>query len=63
MSKLWGGMFGGGLDPHFEAFNRSLAFDQRMVLQDLQGSVAWARALCHANVLDDGAGGNGNGAI
>lgn len=52
MSKLWGGMFGGGLDPHFEAFNRSLAFDQRMVLQDLQGSVAWARALCHANVLD-----------
>ena len=31
MSKLWGGMFEGGLDPHFESFNRSLGFDRRMV--------------------------------
>ena len=51
MAELWGGVFSGGLDPHFESFNRSLSFDRRMVLQDLQGSVAWARALHGAGVL------------
>ena len=45
MGKLWGGRFEGGLDPFFEVFNRSLSYDQRMVQQDLQGSVAWAQAL------------------
>lgn len=52
MGKLWGGRFEGGLDPFFEEFNRSLSYDQRMVQQDLQGSVAWAQALEGAGVLD-----------
>ncbi|MDA0373843.1 MAG: argininosuccinate lyase [Planctomycetota bacterium] len=51
MSKLWGGRFAGGLDPFFEAFNRSLPFDRRMVDEDLVGSAAWARALGRAGVL------------
>ena len=51
MAKLWGGRFEGGLDPFFEVFNRSLTYDQRMVQQDLQGSVAWAQALEGAGVL------------
>ena len=54
MAKLWGGRFRGGLDPYFEGFNRSLPFDRRMVQQDLKGSIAWARALCAAGVLEAG---------
>ena len=51
MGKLWGGMFSGKLDPFFEEFNRSLSFDRRLVLEDLQGSMGWARALGAAEVL------------
>jgi argininosuccinate lyase len=50
--KMWGGRFEGGLDPAFEAFNRSLAFDRRLLNADLAGSAAWARALGRAGVLD-----------
>ncbi|MBK7643399.1 MAG: argininosuccinate lyase [Planctomycetes bacterium] len=52
MSKLWGGRFTGGLDPRFESFNRSLAVDSRMWREDIRGSIAWAKALLAAQVLD-----------
>lgn len=48
---MWGGRFEGGLDAAFEAFNRSLPFDKRLVFDDLEGSAAWARALGGAGVL------------
>ena len=48
---MWGGRFEGGLDPAFEAFNRSLGFDRRLLEADLVGSAAWARALGGAGVL------------
>ncbi len=51
MSALWGGRFGGRLDPAFDAFNRSLPFDRRLIAQDIQGSIAWAGALGDAGVL------------
>ena len=51
MSALWGGRFSGGLDPAFDAFNRSLPFDRRLIAQDIQGSIAWAGALGDAGVL------------
>ena len=51
MTKLWGGRFEGELDPYFDQFNRSLPFDQRMVLEDIDGSIAWAEALGGAGVL------------
>jgi len=54
MSKLWGGRFEGGLDPFFERFNRSLPFDRRLVDEDITGSIAWARALGGAGVLEQG---------
>jgi argininosuccinate lyase len=50
-ARLWGGRQGGALDPAFEAFNRSLPFDLRLVVEDLEGSAAWARALGRAEVL------------
>ena len=50
-AKLWGGRQTGALNPAFEAFNRSLPFDQRLVSMDIAGSVAWAKALGQAEVL------------
>ncbi|MCP3917070.1 MAG: argininosuccinate lyase [bacterium] len=49
--SMWGGRFEGGLDETFEAFNKSLGFDQRLLADDLVGSLAWARALGEAGVL------------
>jgi len=48
---LWGGRFSGKLDPQAWALNASLAFDRRLALQDVRGSVAWATALQKAGVL------------
>ncbi|MHC5063302.1 MAG: argininosuccinate lyase, partial [Planctomycetota bacterium] len=54
MSKLWGGRFSGSLDPFFAEFNRSLGYDRRLFEQDLDGSIAWAKALGEAGVLKKG---------
>jgi len=49
--KLWTGRLDGTLNAAVARLNDSLPFDQRMALQDVQGSVAWARALERAGVL------------
>ncbi|MCW5775386.1 MAG: argininosuccinate lyase [Phycisphaeraceae bacterium] len=49
--SLWGGRFASGPDAVFRAINDSLAFDWRLVRQDITGSKAWARALGRADVL------------
>lgn len=48
---LWGGRFSGKLDPAAWRLNASLPFDQRMALQDVRGSLAWAQTLEAAGVL------------
>jgi len=48
---LWGGRFSGKLDPQAWALNASLPFDRRLALQDVRGSIAWAKALQQAGVL------------
>src|SRR3990172_8436975 len=48
---LWSGRFTGTLDPSAWALNTSLPFDRRLALQDVRGSIAWAGALQHVNVL------------
>jgi argininosuccinate lyase len=48
---LWGGRFTGKLDPAAWALNASIGFDRRMALQDVRGSLAWARGLERAGVL------------
>ncbi|HEX5137231.1 MAG TPA: argininosuccinate lyase [Planctomycetota bacterium] len=50
--RMWGGRFKGRLDPRIDALNRSFAFDRRLYDEDVTASVAWARALRHAGVLD-----------
>ncbi len=49
--KLWGGRFTEEEDPFFAAFNDSLPFDREMIEADIQGSIAWSRALARAGVI------------
>ena len=48
---LWGGRFSGKMDPAAWRLNVSLPFDQRLAIQDVRGSIAWAQALIKAGVL------------
>ena len=48
---LWGGRFSGDSSQMFKQVNDSLPFDQIMAAEDIQGSIAWARAIARAGVL------------
>ena len=48
---LWGGRFTEGPDQRFKDYNDSLKFDYRMALEDIEGSICWAEAICEAGVL------------
>ncbi|MBN8582035.1 MAG: argininosuccinate lyase [Anaerolineae bacterium] len=50
---LWGGRFSQKLDDLAWALNSSLPVDQRMALQDVEGSIAWADAIHKAGILSD----------
>lgn len=49
--SLWGGRFDGQNSDLFKALNDSLPFDRVLVLEDIDGSIAWAKALGRARVL------------
>ena len=49
--KLWGGRFGAGPAPEFDALNNSIGVDFRLWPYDIQASKAWAVALWGAGVL------------
>src|SRR5262249_43011225 len=44
-SKLWGGRFERAPDARFDAFQRSFAFDQRLLPYEIAVDRAWAKAL------------------
>ncbi|MCA1900092.1 MAG: argininosuccinate lyase [Chloroflexi bacterium] len=50
---LWGGRFSQKLDDLAWTLNASLPVDQRMALQDVDGSLAWADAIHKAGILSD----------
>ena len=50
---LWGGRFTQKLDDLAWALNASLPVDQRMAIQDVNGSLAWADAIHKAGILSD----------
>ena len=50
---LWGGRFSTKLNDQAWDLNSSLPVDQRMAIQDVDGSLAWANALHNANILSD----------
>jgi len=49
--KLWGGRFSSEADPLFDRFNASLPFDHVLLESDIQGNLAYARALERAGVF------------
>ncbi len=49
--KLWGGRFEGATDDLMERFNASIGFDWRLWAADIEGSMAYARALERAGLL------------
>jgi len=51
--KLWGGRFEGEPSPLLRRLNDSFAFDRELFDDDVEGSMAWARALSEAGVLSD----------
>jgi argininosuccinate lyase len=50
---LWGGRFSAKLNSQAWNLNSSLPVDQRLALQDVDGSCAWAEALHRADILTD----------
>jgi argininosuccinate lyase len=50
-TKLWGGRFASDEDPFFAQFNDSLSFDRQLLEADIEGSIAYARALERAGVF------------
>ncbi|HEX7677139.1 MAG TPA: argininosuccinate lyase [Thermoanaerobaculia bacterium] len=51
--KLWGGRFEGEPSPLLRRLNDSFAFDRELFDDDVEGSIAWARALVEAGVVSD----------
>ncbi|MFT6388855.1 MAG: argininosuccinate lyase, partial [Cellvibrionaceae bacterium] len=52
-SSAWGGRFTEATDAFVQRFTASVSFDQRMYLQDIEGSIAHATMLAKVGVLSD----------
>lgn len=50
---LWGGRFTQQADQKFKYFNDSLRFDYRLALQDIDGSIGWAKAITSVGILTE----------
>jgi len=50
---LWGGRFSGKTDERMRQFNDSISFDCRLWAADIQGSMAYARALAKAGLIHE----------
>jgi argininosuccinate lyase len=50
-AKAWGGRFAQAPDRRLEAFNASVAFDVRLVREDIRGSIAHARMLGKQGII------------
>ncbi len=50
-TALWAGRLDGKADDLFRQFNDSLVFDRTLVREDIEGSIAWAKAIERAGVL------------
>ena len=51
MSKVWSKRFDSSLNPFIEKFNASICFDKKLILEDIEGSIAHAKMLGHTKVL------------
>lgn len=51
MGSLWGGRFEKDMDDTVKLFNASIAFDQRLYNEDIDGSVAHVKMLAEQNII------------
>ena len=51
MAKVWSKRFDNALDPFIEKFNASIVFDRKLILEDLDCSIAHAKMLAKTQVL------------
>ncbi len=51
MASLWGGRFAEAANPLLRQFNDSIPFDQRLWLEDIFGSMAYANAIAGAGLI------------
>jgi len=51
MAKVWSKRFDNALDPFIEKFNASISFDRKLILEDLDCSIAHAKMLGKTKVL------------
>ena len=56
MAKMWTGVTAGKTDPLADDFNSSIRFDQRMVRQDITGSIAHAAMLASKGIITEAEG-------
>ena len=53
VKKLWGGRFTGTAEEWVDEFGASIGFDQELVQQDLEGSIAHAAMLGKCGIISD----------
>lgn len=51
MKKLWGGRFTASAEEWVDEFGASISFDQELVMEDIQGSIAHATMLAKCDIL------------
>ena len=51
MAKVWSKRFDNALDPFIEKFNASISFDRKLILEDLDCSIAHAKMLGKTQIL------------
>ena len=51
MAKVWSKRFDNALNPFIEKFNASIGFDRKLILEDLDCSIAHAKMLGKTKVL------------
>ena len=52
MSKLWGGRFTEEAEAWVEEFGASISFDQQLVNQDINGSIAHVTMLAKQSIVN-----------
>lgn len=50
-TAIWAGRLEGKADDLFREFNDSLPFDRVLVREDIEGSIAWSKAIMRAKVI------------
>ena len=50
-SKIWGGRFSSSSNQSMEEFNSSVQFDQKLYIEDIDGSIVHAEMLSNQKII------------